>query len=315
MPAFLPPKKHKGCVERIQTGHHHFGECSSTALNFQTVSKFGTGVVLFGVPLLRGQREKKELPEGFGAIFQQSCAIKAPAVAIAGAYKSAHFVPVPFFERMEQPCVCPGELARRLHIPDKPACGGKKNAAHEGKNTAKSHGWDVLNSGWNETAFCVWLPGMVKYRSNVAFILEKEDGRILICERSDILGAWQFPQGGVDAGETLEEALFREVMEEISLEPTDYSVIERKGPYRYEFGGGRTKKGFGGQEQTYFRARFLGEDSLILAGSGSKEFRAARWIRPEQFRLSWVASMKRDVYRAVFQNFFGINPDHPFTAN
>jgi len=156
---------------------------------------------------------------------------------------------------------------------------------------------------------------MIKFRPNVAFILEKEDGRILICERSDARGAWQFPQGGVDKGETLEEALYREVMEEIALDRKDYQVLGRKGPYRYEFGGGRTKKGFGGQEQIYFRALFLGEDAMILSGADSKEFRAARWIRPDQFRLSWVAAMKRDVYRAVFRDFFGVHHAEPEKVN
>ena len=58
----------------------------------------------------------------------------------------------------------------------------------------------------------------LKLRQNVAGILIQADsGKILICERYNSSGAWQFPQGGVDDGETHEEAITRELNEEISL--------------------------------------------------------------------------------------------------
>ena len=55
----------------------------------------------------------------------------------------------------------------------------------------------------------------MKYRLNVAAILRNGAGKILIGERKDRSGAWQFPQGGVDEGETLAQALVRELREEI----------------------------------------------------------------------------------------------------
>lgn len=151
---------------------------------------------------------------------------------------------------------------------------------------------------------------MIAYRRNVALILRRSDGRILLCERSDHPGTWQFPQGGVANGETLEEALARETLEEISLTPADYRVVEQRGPYRYEFEPGRTKEGYGGQEQTYFLADFLGDEALILAQPSAAEFRAAQWIPPEHFPLKWTAPMKRPVYRAVFRDFFGLELGH-----
>ena len=147
---------------------------------------------------------------------------------------------------------------------------------------------------------------MVRYRPNVALILRRGDGRILIGERSDVKGAWQFPQGGVDDGETPEEALGREVLEEISLAPGDYRVAEKRGPYRYEYKGGYMKAGCGGQEQTYFLADLLGDENQILAEPSTVEFQAVRWIGPGEFRLEWVAAVKRKVYRAVFRDFFGV---------
>ena len=66
---------------------------------------------------------------------------------------------------------------------------------------------------------------MVQYRSNVAALVVDPSGSLLICERVNVPGAWQFPQGGVDPGESLEQALFREVREEVGLEAEHYSGV------------------------------------------------------------------------------------------
>ncbi len=135
---------------------------------------------------------------------------------------------------------------------------------------------------------------MIRYRPNVAAILQNSDGHILICERSDIPGAWQFPQGGVDPGETDIQALEREMMEELSLSPGDYKVISKKGKYRYLIGEGKTKKGFHGQEQEYFLLQLLSAENAI------------NLEEPAQFDLRWLPAMKRDVYREVMNDFFGV---------
>ncbi len=157
------------------------------------------------------------------------------------------------------------------------------------------------------TASAIHSPGMIRYRPNVAVILRHPDGRILIGERNDLPGVWQFPQGGIVPGETPDEALVREIREEISLEPCDYQVVGRRGPYRYEFPEGLTKRGFGGQEQMYFLADFVGDENRILTATEEPEFRATQWIAPEHFPLDAAAPMKRMVYRAVLRDFFGID--------
>ncbi len=147
----------------------------------------------------------------------------------------------------------------------------------------------------------------MKYRPNVAVILQNKIGQILICERVSDPGSWQFPQGGVDEGETHEHALERELLEELALKPDDYKLLKRKGPYRYLLGEGRTKKGYDGQEQHYFLADFIAADSRINVATLHQEFRDFKWIKPEEFELKWLAKMKRDVYRAVFKDFFDID--------
>jgi putative (di)nucleoside polyphosphate hydrolase len=147
---------------------------------------------------------------------------------------------------------------------------------------------------------------MSTYRPNVAFILRRSDGRILICERSDFPGSWQFPQGGTKGGESAIDALHREVREEIGLRRRDYQVVETHGPYRYLFADGRNKKGFHGQEQTYFLGDLVEPDREIrLEDAEAGEFRDTRWILPDEFDLAWLAPMKAEVYREVFRDFFG----------
>jgi putative (di)nucleoside polyphosphate hydrolase len=146
----------------------------------------------------------------------------------------------------------------------------------------------------------------MKLRSNVAAILVNDAGLMLVGERVDVPGSWQFPQGGVDDGETLEAALARELVEELSLAPEKYTVESRRGPYNYLFGAGRRKKGYDGQSQHYFLARFTGTDADIRVDTAHPEFRAARWIPPAMFDPGWVPPFKRGVYQAVLRDFFGV---------
>ena len=148
---------------------------------------------------------------------------------------------------------------------------------------------------------------MPSYRPNAAIILRNCRGEILLCERSDVSGCWQFPQGGVKRGETLLDALHREVEEELGLKPKDYRVVSSKGPYRYLFLHGRKKDGYDGQEQHYFLAE-LTTPKPVIRLEGSDEFRAARWLPPSSFDLDWIGPMKREVYTSVFRDFFGIEP-------
>jgi putative (di)nucleoside polyphosphate hydrolase len=147
-----------------------------------------------------------------------------------------------------------------------------------------------------------------RHRPNVAAILERPDGMILVAKRYGLKDAWQFPQGGVDEGEGIEEALYREVEEEVGLGRDRYEILDRRDGYQYRFPNGRMKRGYHGQEQTYFRCRYLGTDSDIdLEAHSSQEFDDFRWIEPGKFKLSWVPKFKREVYARVFGDFFGVN--------
>jgi len=152
---------------------------------------------------------------------------------------------------------------------------------------------------------------MVSYRPNVAACVVNPAGSLLICERASIPGAWQFPQGGVDPGESLEQALFREVREEVGLEPRHYEVMRRGKGYRYLYpqdarGKKLRKHGSHGQEQTYFLCHLKPGAPQVNVNQRPREFRAYRWILPEEFDLDWLPPFKRDVYREVMRDFFRI---------
>ena len=64
------------------------------------------------------------------------------------------------------------------------------------------------------------------FRANIAIIISDGLGKVLLAKR---LGqnAWQFPQGGIDKGESVEQALFRELYEEVGLNSGDVKIIRR----------------------------------------------------------------------------------------
>lgn len=153
---------------------------------------------------------------------------------------------------------------------------------------------------------------MVRYRANVAALIVNPAGSLLICERWKIPGAWQFPQGGVDTGESEEQALFREVREEVGLLPRHYEVTARREGYRYLYPTeARQKKvrkhGGHGQEQTYFLCRLKPGAPPPNVNQKGREFQAWRWIPPEEFDLDWLPPFKRDVYREVMRDFFNVS--------
>lgn len=155
---------------------------------------------------------------------------------------------------------------------------------------------------------------MVRYRPNVAALMLDSHGNLLICERQSVPGAWQFPQGGVDDGEDIEQALYREIREEIGLSSNHYDVIKRKDGYRYLYPPDvRSKKlqkhGNHGQQQTYFLCQLKPHAPEINVHQTPQEFRAYRWIQPDEFDLDWLPTFKRDVYRAVMKDFFHITLD------
>ncbi len=150
---------------------------------------------------------------------------------------------------------------------------------------------------------------MATYRSNVAALILNRKGKLLVCERYNKKGAWQFPQGGVDMGEKMIKALAREVEEEIGLPWKSYKVLEKRGGYTYLYPDQvkKQKMRFDGQEQTYYLCRLKkSAPDIDLDGHKTPEFGRYKWIWPENFKLKWLPEFKRQVCRAVMLDFFEV---------
>ncbi len=123
-------------------------------------------------------------------------------------------------------------------------------------------------------------------------ILDAEN-RVLLCERSDEPGHWQFPQGGWDPGETAEAAVLREVREELGSDR--FEVVARV-PGAYPYRWARPRDGFDGQEQTFFILRYTGSGADLRLDT--REFRASRWV-PVSEAAGASAPIRREIYGKI----------------
>lgn len=136
-----------------------------------------------------------------------------------------------------------------------------------------------------------------EYRPCVVAVFTNSSGEILVCERSDVAGAWQLPQGGIDPGESALNALYREMREEIGCDRFKI-VKEASGLIKYRFPESIEKKSIAkkwiGQSQIWFHAKF--EDGFgpdIEKGDG--EFKAYEWRKPSRV-LAEIIAWKREAY-------------------
>jgi 8-oxo-dGTP pyrophosphatase MutT (NUDIX family) len=109
----------------------------------------------------------------------------------------------------------------------------------------------------------------------------------------------------VDSGESALEAFFREVLEEVGLPADSYDIEKQIEGYRYDFPPSKqSKKGYIGQEQTYFLCRLHDDAPKIDIFSHSDEFQNYKWIKTKNFKRKWLPTWKHRVYEAVMWDFF-----------
>ncbi|EFH12989.1 RNA pyrophosphohydrolase [Teichococcus cervicalis] len=145
------------------------------------------------------------------------------------------------------------------------------------------------------------------YRRNVGAVLFHRDGRVLIARRADVAeAAWQWPQGGLDAGEDPAEAVLRELREEIG---TASARILGEVPewLNYdlppELVGKALRGRYRGQSQKWFALGFTGDESEIrLDQDPHPEFSAWRWAALEEVP-EIVVSFRQPIYRRVAAAF------------
>jgi putative (di)nucleoside polyphosphate hydrolase len=144
------------------------------------------------------------------------------------------------------------------------------------------------------------------YRAGVGMVVIGPGQRLFLGRRTGAgAGWWQMPQGGIDPGESPQQAAWRELREEIG---SDRALLlgESAGWHTYEvhetlrppFWQGRWR----GQAQKWFAFRFAGRDEDIDLGGDGGEFDAWRWASRNEV-LRAAVDFKRPVYRAVLEEF------------
>ncbi len=138
------------------------------------------------------------------------------------------------------------------------------------------------------------------FRPNVGIVLLNQQNQVFWGKRVRT-HSWQFPQGGIDRGENPEQAMFRELHEEVGLQPEHVRVVARTRNWlRYEVPDRfirRESRGFyKGQKQIWYLLQLLGNDwDLNLRATEKPEFDAWRW-NDYWVPLEVVVEFKRDVY-------------------
>jgi putative (di)nucleoside polyphosphate hydrolase len=154
------------------------------------------------------------------------------------------------------------------------------------------------------------------FRANVGIVLIRDSGDVFLGGRRDGRG-WQFPQGGVREDESAEQALYRELREEIGLESADVELLAAtrnwlryRLPRRYV--RRRSKPLCIGQKQRWFLLRMLGsEERLRFDLTAQPEFDSWRWV-DYWSPVREVIYFKRNVYARALEELGRLAfPDGP----
>ena len=146
-----------------------------------------------------------------------------------------------------------------------------------------------------------------KYRKCVGMMMLNSNKEILVGRRLDHpSGYWQMPQGGIDDNENPEEAVWREMLEEIGTNKAELIKISNQW-INYDIPSETLKtlpwgQKYIGQTQKWFAFDFLGEDSDINVGTDNPEFSEWKWSRMDLI-VDSIVPFKRNVYSIILEEF------------
>jgi len=153
------------------------------------------------------------------------------------------------------------------------------------------------------------------FRPNVGIVLLNQRNQVFWGKRIRT-HSWQFPQGGIKYGESPEQAMFRELHEEVGLFPEHVRILARTRDWlRYEvpehFIRRDARGHYRGQKQIWFLLQLTGRDSdMNLRASTHPEFDAWRW-HDYWVPLDVVIEFKRDVYQMALTELARFLPPRP----
>jgi len=153
------------------------------------------------------------------------------------------------------------------------------------------------------------------YRPNVGIILLNTRNQVFWGKRIRE-HSWQFPQGGIKHGESPEQAMYRELMEEVGLRPEHVRILGRTRNWlRYDVPENWVRRewrgNYRGQKQIWYLLRLTGRDSDVsLRATQHPEFDAWRW-HEYWIPLETVIEFKREVYRLALNELSGFLERQP----
>ena len=149
---------------------------------------------------------------------------------------------------------------------------------------------------------------MNNYRKCAGVIVFNKNKKVLVCARNDTKGTdWQFPQGGIEAGEQPHLAAMRELKEETSVVSVEF-VKGLENPIRYDFPlevkQKLQKRGIksDGQEMYWSLLFFYGSDEEINLNTQEPEFKAYEWVEPIE-AVNRIVDFKKEVYCKAVAEF------------
>ena len=143
------------------------------------------------------------------------------------------------------------------------------------------------------------------YRANVGIVLTNRDGAVLWARRAG-QDAWQFPQGGINSDETAEQAMYRELGEELGLKPDNVEILGATSSWlRYRIPRRLVRRYSHplciGQKQRWFLLRLqCQEDRFQLDAHSKPEFDDWKWV-DYWYPVDNVVYFKKRVYRCALQ--------------
>ena len=145
------------------------------------------------------------------------------------------------------------------------------------------------------------------YRRCVGMMILNSSKEILVGKRIDHpSGFWQMPQGGIDEHENPEEAVWREMMEEIGTNNVTLIKISNQW-LNYDIPNDTLKTlpwghKYKGQMQKWFAFKFTGNDKEINVGTANPEFSEWKWTNIDII-IDNIVPFKRDVYSKILEEF------------
>lgn len=142
-------------------------------------------------------------------------------------------------------------------------------------------------------------------RPNVCMFVVNSDGKVFLGERKGSPGEWQLPQGGIEDGQSEEEAVLRELEEELGVDKSLLKLQKRLSAINeYEFSvvPDYAKGKWRGQRQSFWVVKFLGDDSDIDLKRYTEEFSDYRWCSVDEFEQI-AHPLRMEGYKNAFEEF------------